>query len=105
MKHQVLEIICNCLRDLNTVYNSPDLENPTGQTRLIGAKSSLDSVGLVNLIADIEESISRQFGKEVVLADERAMSRSHSPFRHVEALAELVVERLEELEQNGKSNA
>jgi acyl carrier protein len=52
----------------------------------------LDSIGLVTLIADLEEDIRVATGKTVTLADEKAMSRLTSPFRRVDLLAEYVVE-------------
>ena len=39
---------------------------------------------------------SSRLGKTVILADERAMSRRHSPFRTVGTLSELLYERLGE---------
>ena len=54
--------------------------------------AALDSIGLVTLIADLEEDIRVATGKTVTLADEKAMSRLTSPFRRVDLLAEYVVE-------------
>ena len=95
MKEEVTSLICNCLRELNQTIQSPDLENPTAETRLFGTKSPLDSLALVTLIVDVEEAISTRFGKELVLADERALSRTHSPFRRVGSLADYILEKLE----------
>ena len=49
-------------------------------------------IGLVTLIADLEEDIRVATGKTVTLADEKAMSRLTSPFRRVDLLAEHVAE-------------
>lgn len=57
-------------------------------TRLLGKSSKLDSFGLVNLIIVVEEKLYDKFDKSITLADERAMSQEHSPFRSVESLAE-----------------
>ena len=54
----------------------------------------MDSIGLVTLIAELEGDIQREFGKTVTLADERAMSRTLSPFRKVGTLVDYVDERL-----------
>jgi acyl carrier protein len=96
MKEEILDIICKCLRDLNEGINSPALENANRETRLIGSHSALDSIGLVTLIADVEEAVSVHFGKDLILADDRAMSRTNSPFRRVDSLADYVIERLQE---------
>jgi acyl carrier protein len=65
---------------------------PTRETPVFGAEGALlDSMGLVNLIADLEARIEQRFGKALVLADERAMSRTRSPFRTVGAITEHVL--------------
>ena len=53
-------------------------------------------MGLVYLITDIEEKISDEFSKHIVLADEKAMSQKTSPFRDVETLAKYIQNILEE---------
>ncbi len=71
---------------------------PTGFTgeAIFGAAGGLDSLGLVNFLADLEYRIAEVFGREIVLASERAMSRSQSPFRDVAALTDYIVELLHE---------
>lgn len=87
MKDKITDIILAALRDLGQELKLPELEHPTGETRLFGAKSSLDSMGLVSLIADLEGRLEAEFGRNLILADERAMSQLRSPFRTVESLA------------------
>lgn len=70
--------------------------NPNEETRLYGVKSGLDSIALVNLIADIEDRISSELGKDIVLADERAMSQTRSPFRRVGSLVDYIETLLKE---------
>jgi acyl carrier protein len=55
----------------------------------------LDSLGLVNLITLIEETIEDEFDVTVTLADDKAMSRKTSPFRTLNHLLEYVGELLE----------
>jgi hypothetical protein len=50
----------------------------------------------VNLLADLEFRLDERFHREIVLASDRAMSRTYSPFRDVAALTDFVVELLEE---------
>lgn len=87
MRSEITELIFSALRDLYEELKLPDLAAPTGQTRLIGSSAVLDSMALVSLIADLEGRISTQYGRDVVLADERAMSQLRSPFRTVDSLA------------------
>lgn len=64
--------------------------------RIFGAGAPLDSLGLVNFLADLEYRLAEKFGRELVLASDRAMSRSHSPFRDVASLTGYIVELLAE---------
>jgi hypothetical protein len=67
-------------------------ENP----QIFGPGSPLDSLGLVNLLADLEYRLAEEFGREIVLASDRTMSRSRSPFRDVSTLTECILELLAE---------
>jgi acyl carrier protein len=64
-------------------------------TCLYGADAPLDSMALVNLIADIEDAVSEKFDASIALADEKAMSAKNSPFRNIGSLVEAVAERIE----------
>lgn len=61
---------------------------------IFGADGALDSLGLVNFLADLEYRLAEEFGREVVLASGAAMSRSRSPFRDVAALSDYIFELL-----------
>ena len=63
---------------------------------LFGPGGALDSLGLVNFLADLEYRLAEAYGRELVLASERAMSRRRSPFRDVDALVAYVLELLAE---------
>jgi acyl carrier protein len=60
------------------------------QTYLIGQGAVLDSLGLVNLILEIEQRLEMEHNVTLVLADERAMSQKHSPFRSVQSLTDYI---------------
>lgn len=77
----VLEVVGGLGRELGNA----GLAEPTPETRLFGAEG-LDSVALVTLIADLEDRLAEETGRAMILADERAMSRFHSPFRTVGTL-------------------
>lgn len=63
------------------------------KTVLLGENSVLDSMGLVNVIVDIE-AIFFDDGIEITLTSEKAMSRRNSPFRTIETLAEFIKEQI-----------
>jgi acyl carrier protein len=72
----------------------PDRTLPTPEEPLLGDAAPLDSMELVAFVADVEAAVEEQYGRPVVLADERALSRNRSPFRSLAALAEYVGELL-----------
>jgi acyl carrier protein len=61
-------------------------------TVLIGDHAVVDSLGLVQIITDVEETISERYGREIDLTDERALSQKQSPFRSVGTLVDHVME-------------
>lgn len=63
-------------------------------TQLLGGAAVLDSLGLVELILEVETRL-RERGYSVTLTSEEAFSRSRSPFRIVATLAEYVEEQIE----------
>lgn len=63
-------------------------------TPLVGPDSVLDSMALVSLVLDVEQRLDEERGHAVSLMDERALSRSHSPFRTIGSLAAYVCESI-----------
>lgn len=95
-KKKIYEIIIESINDLNRELKVSEVNSPSLETRLYGSKSALDSIGLVTLIAAVEEKISTEFQKDIILADERAMSQRHSPFGSIGSLVEYIEKLLVE---------
>lgn len=72
----------------------------TPDTVLFGEGSELDSLGLVSLLSALEGKVEEERNITITIANERAMSLRHSPFRTVESLAKFVQELIDE-ENNG----
>ena len=89
---QILSLILRRLRVLGEELNKPNLMQANELTRLFGDRADLDSMGLVTLIADLEDDLQKQLGRSVTLVDEKAMSRLTSPFRRVDLLTDYLVE-------------
>jgi len=89
---QSIALVLHRLQVLGKELERPQLSAADEQTRLFGDGAVLDSMGLVTLIADLEEDIYRECGSLVTLADEKAMSRLTSPFRRVNLLADYILE-------------
>ena len=95
---EILETILESLRNTVeiTTGKSTDQNGFQESTRLIGHDAVLDSMGLVSLLLDVEQSISEQYDVVIIIADERAMSQKRSPFRSVESLTDYVLELVKE---------
>ena len=65
-------------------------------TELFGTDNGLESIQLVSFVVAVEDHILDTMGNDLVLADEKAMSRRNSPFRNLAALAEYIAELLGE---------
>jgi hypothetical protein len=81
----IQQIVLEALRAANATRNPSDQLEVSGEAPLFGPDSSLDSMGLVVLLIDIEEAL-HAAGVDVTLSDEKAVSRTRSPFRSVPAL-------------------
>ena len=90
--NEVESLIGACLEQLRIDLALPDLESISPSTPLLGEGSDLDSMAIVHLIVDLEHRLHEQFGKNWILADERALSRSRSPFRSIGDLREFIIE-------------
>jgi hypothetical protein len=96
IRDNVVQTIYAAIRRLNEL-RGPEEQLPCREdTVLYGPSGSLNSLGLVSLILDVEEAINAQAGMQLVLADAHAMSQKHNPFRNVQSLADYVMTRLEE---------
>jgi D-alanine--poly(phosphoribitol) ligase subunit 2 len=67
----------------------------TRDTSLFGPTGLLDSVGLVSLVLAVEQEISDLLGVSVSLADEKALSQRHSPFRTIGTLVDYAAREIE----------
>jgi len=93
---EVVQVVSTCLRDVLSDEEGAAPEQVDESTQLIGLSSVLDSLGLVQLIVDVEQRLQSEHGISVTLADERAMSQKHSPFRTVSTLADYICVLLED---------
>jgi acyl carrier protein len=95
-RNDIATIVLETLRELGEDIEKPELVSADESTRLFGARSTLDSMNLVNFIADVEERISDDFEIDITLANQSAMSRTHSPFRRVSSCIDYTMELITE---------
>ena len=101
-KEQIIQAVFLAVDELNEILSEEKQIEKSGDSPLFGKGSSLDSLGLVNLIVAIEENVEDEFNITLTLADEKAMSRKRSPFLTIETLVDYIVELMEKEGQNGK---
>ena len=89
------ERVVNLIKSvIKEYYESQEINDAINEnTKLFGRNSALDSMGLVNIIIDIESRFLDK-GYEISLTSEKAMSRRQSPFRTVSTLAEFIEEQI-----------
>lgn len=93
---EIETLIIESTRLLAEDFDLDALKEASKETSLYGNEGILDSMALVNLIADIEDAVHSKYGLSVTLADEKAMSARNSPFLNVQTLTQAVMERLPE---------
>ena len=81
----IQEAVLQAMRSANLARDAATQLLVSLDAPLFGPDSSLDSLGLVALLLDIEEAL-QALGCDVVLSDERAMSQKRSPFRTVQSM-------------------
>jgi acyl carrier protein len=82
---QIQAIILDALHIANQAREDDQKLLVSPDAQLFGDGGQLDSMGLVALIIDIEEAL-REAGYNIILTNERAMSRARSPFNDVPSL-------------------
>ena len=74
MEARIEKIIIETLKELNEELENEAFLNPNSKTKLYGANGAMDSLALVSFIADLEDKISDEFEKDIILADEKDIS-------------------------------
>ncbi len=91
-REQTIPLLMEALREILATVEDVDAAAATADTPLVGEGSPMDSIHLVQFVLESEERLASDLGVEVSLTDERAFSRSASPFRSVRSLADYVAE-------------
>lgn len=94
MNDRVLQCVYAAIDEANEDREDhPPLEKSLA-TPIYGAESGLDSLGLINFLAAVEEGIERDIGVIVALSSEQTLAKEPSPFDSVRALVEHIEELL-----------
>jgi acyl carrier protein len=68
-REELLDIIYQCLDGLNEQLANGDQIQKSMEAPLVGGREGLDSLGLVNFVALVEEECARKYGIAVSLTD------------------------------------
>ena len=84
--------IFRALDAINSERDPDDQVDLSTETTLFGVDAALDSLEFVSLITDVETAMNLEFDLGISLADDRAMSRSVSPYSTVATLRDYILE-------------
>jgi len=93
-RSEMVEIVLDAVRiEMEAVAEPTNFSGDIDEaTPLLGEGAPIDSLGLVSVIVQVEESLRCVDGIDVTLVDEKAMSQRNSPFRSVGALSTYAME-------------
>lgn len=93
IKREIIsKLVFDCINQYQEELDNKIDMSEGEQTRLFGGNGQLDSLALVSLIVNIEETIETELGVSLILADEKAMSRRTSPFSRISNLIDYIEE-------------
>lgn len=95
---KILTIVLEAVKEVGEENKLASLIDADQDTELFG-RGELDSLGVVLLVSELEDCIAEEFGKDIVLADDRAMSQRTTPFKSVKTLVNYVSKLLNEAEE------
>jgi acyl carrier protein len=88
LRERIVEVLLDVAREVTGSLDNPVAVAKGVEAPLYGQDGSLDSLGLVSFLAAVEQALDERLNLRVTLADERAVSQRHSPFRTIGTLAD-----------------
>ena len=89
-RETLVKLITEILEVVLAEQDEPVPAQIDANTVLVGHDAVIKSLGLVTVIVELEQRLEEDHDLYVTLADERAVSRKHSPFRTIGTLADYV---------------
>ena len=90
MRERIFDVLYEAVDEVNAALPEDKRLSKAPEGELVGPATTLDSLGLVNLVFGVEVGIEAAFGVPVALLDERGLGQEPNPFRTVGLLAEYV---------------
>jgi acyl carrier protein len=89
---EIEQLIIEALNELNDEFPDDEKIIISSDTILFGKDSQIDSLSLVSLIVSIESKLCSILDRDLSLTDDRAMTRSESPFLNIQTLKNYILE-------------
>lgn len=96
MYEKISKIVFSTMAEFNEAFEKEIPLELAETTPLFGKEGMLDSLGLVSLIVMIEQVIEDELDLTLILADEKAMSQTTSPFLTAGSLIRYIYKLVEE---------
>ncbi len=90
-KEEIVQLLLGVVKETNLLRGKKDQLPLTPDLQLVGVESSLDSLGLLNLIVAIENALQQEFSQSISLSDLSDLGDTNGPFRSLQSLAEHVL--------------
>ncbi len=91
------DIVVASLQEVFAQTGAPAPDSLGEDTVLVGNDPVLDSLGVVQLIVEVEQRVEQNHNISVTLANDKAMSARNSPFRTIGVLTDHVVATAQEV--------
>jgi hypothetical protein len=89
-REEIIQVVLDTFKRV-MIDSEKSLESePDGKTALMGPDSPFDSVDLVTFIVTLEQTLEDDWAVSIILADDRAMSQSVSPFRNINSICDYI---------------
>lgn len=89
-REKIAALVGAAIDELNLQRGPGEALGKAADTLFFAPGGPLDSLGLVNLIADLEDRVEAEFGEWVNLADETLFAGEDSPFQSVGRLVDYI---------------
>jgi len=95
-RNEAYEIVIASLKEVFEQVGEAPPAQINEETVLVGTDAVLDSLGVVQLIVEVEQRVEGAHSISVTLANDKAMSARNSPFRTVGVLTDHVIATAQE---------
>jgi len=89
--NEVLEVVYDCIDELNRMLPTGAKLTKTIDTVLVGDSGVLDSLSLINFLVSLEEALRSKLDLQCFLLDESLLVDPSGPYRSIGQLSEWVV--------------